>query len=826
MVRGEAGWASVTVALILCWLFVPSVGHSAPPPDGYKKEGKVKTAHFEVHWERDSTDPDYVPQRYRAWAQGLLERSWAYQVRQKGYDEPPGDKGERIRVDIWQFSNQGQCIWTFPPLRTSIEIRNYMSTVNAWVASDIAALGATCTHEFFHCVQASYVTRDVYANEKWIVEGTAMWMEDDHFDKYNDHLVKRQSHGNVSPAEAYLNTADESLFAQTGISAYGCSLFYIFLTKNENVDMKAVFEKFRALGGDTNEHFLEALEAALPGALALRTAFKEFALACHMKGDPVHGIKDDSAAKLPGVLFVSPDTDDYYVDYVVDLPQHLVALGDCLPDLAIRYVCIEKPNTLKEPQGVNSPYIPTDLHTRLTKFEDQQVARWGTYIIDVSVGGQKALADFDNEGHQHKVDDNFGGAAQNNIKFQDMIVARLLDQPNTISNRKWKYWYEVMVVPFFDGEYIPGDGGTALVKNAGTGQNQDGSSATDNWYKNGETVKLEVDVSAQANITCSFFALDSEYESGDEQVGLSDVLKSKYAVNYPISEQNVWGDCVEKLAVRCQAVGLINGDPTNTLTPADRFTAVLDNTAPSLDCSLSSTQLELPGGADDPQIPNEVTITLAVADQENGQPFTDIASYDAEGLKVWLCEESNPTPVKTFDVGNVTLTWSDSVSAYLGEASVEWDGTDDAGQHVAGGNYIVCAEVRDKAGNKDSVADGMITAISPEPCGNCPQTLTVTVQGMCVGWPEYEQECLDLNTSWVLTKSSGCDWWGQTPGYGITILARMDGTWHMSICGVDTVLANATAQDITGCPIDLDCAVSTNACGCCACTLEVTAGQP
>ncbi len=141
-------------------------------------------------------------------------------------------------------------------------------TAAAWVAISAAktstdpGLAATLAHEIFHAFQFAFSTRE----EKWLVEGSAMWAEDFVGHDWNDEQNELQS-----------GTFDLSRFAHNRLNeaeadtAYGMYLFFYDLSRVrpgadpdvmrriwlacESARGRTLASVTRAIGGDFNELF-------------------------------------------------------------------------------------------------------------------------------------------------------------------------------------------------------------------------------------------------------------------------------------------------------------------------------------------------------------------------------------------------------------------------------------------------------------------------------------------------------------------------------------------------------------------------------------------
>jgi len=203
-------------------------------PDGQRS---LETAHFQVFYMSSGTDavpagdadgngaPDYADR-----VASYLETSWAKEVDEFGFKQPPGDG--KLKVHIKKINHNGlthaatgKTAW--------IEINNDIApyTTNLlggtigedFIADpeglEAAMLKACCAHEFFHCIQASYD----WDEENWWCEGTAEWMGDAVFPESKFYC------NNVDPR---FTKPHVSLFSTDGWFEYGASIWAFYLAEN------------------------------------------------------------------------------------------------------------------------------------------------------------------------------------------------------------------------------------------------------------------------------------------------------------------------------------------------------------------------------------------------------------------------------------------------------------------------------------------------------------------------------------------------------------------------------------------------------------------
>ena len=115
-------------------------------------------------------------------------------------------------------------------------------------------LAVTAAHEFFHAVQYSYD----YAEDPWMLESTATWMEEQVFDDVNDnrqYLLYSQLQAPYVPLDA---------FSSTYGFQYGNWIFWEYLTERFGTGLvKKAWQSAGSLRKDGRNNSLDALQAVL-----------------------------------------------------------------------------------------------------------------------------------------------------------------------------------------------------------------------------------------------------------------------------------------------------------------------------------------------------------------------------------------------------------------------------------------------------------------------------------------------------------------------------------------------------------------------------------
>ena len=140
------------------------------------------------------------------WAETTLavaEDAWNRIVTLSGYNAPLSDatspeNGGNALLDIYLSDTGGEnqglfgmCTTddpaAFNPVQPALRFSAFCAVDNAfdnWGGVPLDLMRVTVVHEFFHAVQFTYDG----AEDKWLMEGTAAWIEDELYDDVNDNL--------------------------------------------------------------------------------------------------------------------------------------------------------------------------------------------------------------------------------------------------------------------------------------------------------------------------------------------------------------------------------------------------------------------------------------------------------------------------------------------------------------------------------------------------------------------------------------------------------------------------------------------------------------
>ncbi|WP_157559788.1 MXAN_6640 family putative metalloprotease [Nocardioides sp. Soil777] len=215
-----------------------------------------------------------------------LENTYAVEVDQLGYRAPLGDRrlGGDDRLDVY-LKDLGTGLYGY----CAAEYRKKGRTASGFCVldNDYAPaqfpsgtspqdnLTVTAAHEFFHAVQYAYD----YAEDPWMMESTATWVEErvaDHIDDNRQYLRYSQLQAPFVPLDA---------FSSTYGFQYGNWIFWEYLTQQYSQGL--VKKAWRAAGSlkkDGRRYSVQAVQSVLRKKGGLAKVYADFAAANTVPG--------------------------------------------------------------------------------------------------------------------------------------------------------------------------------------------------------------------------------------------------------------------------------------------------------------------------------------------------------------------------------------------------------------------------------------------------------------------------------------------------------------------------------------------------------------
>ncbi|MCX6400799.1 MAG: hypothetical protein NTX33_12840 [Propionibacteriales bacterium] len=184
-----------------------------------------------VHWVRNTADKS--SDAYATKALNVVN-AVAERYKSAGYRVPinDGGAGGNWKVDVYlaDLSDVGAFGYCSPDedITTHAPASAYCVLDNNFAASEYGStntptefLQVTAAHEFFHAVQFAY---DVL-EDRWFMESTATWVEDEVYDNVNDNRFYLR-YGPMGTPHRPLDT-----YSDAGLSQYGSWIFFRFLSE-------------------------------------------------------------------------------------------------------------------------------------------------------------------------------------------------------------------------------------------------------------------------------------------------------------------------------------------------------------------------------------------------------------------------------------------------------------------------------------------------------------------------------------------------------------------------------------------------------------------
>lgn len=234
--------------------------------------------------------PDYIDTVIK-----VMDTVWAIEIDAMGYRPPKSDDsspdptphGPQLDVYVLDLLGRTQGIVgycaTDDPSVGSASYPGLDASAYCVFDDDYAEYGsdarilleATAAHEFFHAVQFAYNARQ----DRWLMEGTATWIEDEVFDDANDNYNYLDTSQVADP------TVPLDLFAPSstriGGFAYGNYAFFQLLTDSHGHEVvREMFERGDGVPGEPGHHSLIAVPAAMAAhGIDFADFYNRFALA-------------------------------------------------------------------------------------------------------------------------------------------------------------------------------------------------------------------------------------------------------------------------------------------------------------------------------------------------------------------------------------------------------------------------------------------------------------------------------------------------------------------------------------------------------------------
>jgi hypothetical protein len=274
--------------------------HPDADHEAYKVPAKKKCAgHICIHWV--PTTADAPPgKRWVNTMLKLMNHVWHYEVGKLGYlpPLPDGHRGGDARYDVYlkELFDQGLYGLSVPERPSSTNRRLYSGYLvidndfarSQFGAKPIETARVTAAHEFFHAIQFRY---DVI-EDRWLMESTATWMEDQFADESNDNRQYLPS-GQLSHPNTPLDT-----FKPNGFQAYGNWPFFEYLSEHYGRGIvRSIWDQAAIFRGGGHQFSAHAIRNVLSRHGGLTQVFARYAAG---NLDPARTYQEGSAFPVPG----------------------------------------------------------------------------------------------------------------------------------------------------------------------------------------------------------------------------------------------------------------------------------------------------------------------------------------------------------------------------------------------------------------------------------------------------------------------------------------------------------------------------------------------
>jgi hypothetical protein len=242
----------------------PTDGAGDPQGFGYTVPEAAPLCNARLCLHYVTTGPDAATPEWAAYSLAMMDQIWTAEVDDMGYRAPlsDGNKGGGPQFDVY-LKDIGPDIYGFCAGESRVQKRtasgycvldNDFSNAQFPNATPEDNLHVTAAHEFFHAIQYAYD----YAEDPWMMESTATWMEERQATNVNDN---RQY---FPYSQIYAPYVPLDMFSRSAGFQYGNWVFWEYLsTKYGNKIVKQAWQEAGSLKKDGGKNSLEALQKIL-----------------------------------------------------------------------------------------------------------------------------------------------------------------------------------------------------------------------------------------------------------------------------------------------------------------------------------------------------------------------------------------------------------------------------------------------------------------------------------------------------------------------------------------------------------------------------------
>ena len=233
-----------------------------------------ETEHFRIHYDLTGTNavdntitnenniPDYINTMAE-----IFEEVYNHDINELGFISPPSDgmEGGSSAFDIevkstnaYGWTNYGALIGDNPNSPNVTENNAYLSSMvmrNNYVGfpnTELENIQVTAAHEFFHAIQLGYDGDEAL----WLMEATAVWMEEEHYDDVND------CYQYMIP---WFEKPQLPLNSSVGLRPYGSFILFKYIDEHLGGPdiMKRTWEQSRIFDSTLGDYSIQSIDLAL-----------------------------------------------------------------------------------------------------------------------------------------------------------------------------------------------------------------------------------------------------------------------------------------------------------------------------------------------------------------------------------------------------------------------------------------------------------------------------------------------------------------------------------------------------------------------------------
>lgn len=281
----------------------PTDGLQDPEGEGYTRRAAELCNHrICVHYVTGGQDAP----RSKHWVRHTLHTMtavWHHEIGVLGFRKPPPDgrRGGDRRFDVYLTDLGSRGLFGYCTPERKVPGERFSASGYCVLDNDFArkqygakpqvSLEVTAAHEFFHAIQFGYD----YRADPWLMESTAVWMEESFADSANDNR-RYLPYGDLAKPWVPLDR-----YSDTGYSQYGNWAFWQYLTDKYGAGLiRKVWERVDATKGGPAQASVPALGNVLNHIThtknALPTALTSYAVA---NLDPAAAYPEGSAWPRP-----------------------------------------------------------------------------------------------------------------------------------------------------------------------------------------------------------------------------------------------------------------------------------------------------------------------------------------------------------------------------------------------------------------------------------------------------------------------------------------------------------------------------------------------